>query len=103
MEFNKSIIGPLVDPQISITKNHPVTNVEVGLHDRQFERMCVDMGVSEYDLNADRTMKTGLSVEHTVEPELNTNDFNLDPDSPTKSTNPGNDFDLDLDISSFEP
>jgi hypothetical protein len=102
MEFNKSIIGPLVDPQISIMKNHPVTNIEVGLNDRNFERMCVDMGVSQHDLNADRTMKTGQSIEHAVEPELDANDFNLDLDSPIESTNPDSDFDLDLDLSGFE-
>lgn len=102
MEFNKSIIGPLVDPQISIIKNHPVTNIEVALNDRKFEQLCVEMGVSQHDLNADRSLKTGQSIEHAVEPELDANDFNLDLDTPIESTSPGNDFDLDLDLSGFE-
>jgi len=96
MKFNNSIIGPMVDPQLAIIKNHPVTNAEVSLNDRNFERICVDMGVSQHDLNADRTMQTGQSVEHTVEPEVNVNDFNFEQLNNDDGIDPGMDFNLDL-------
>lgn len=96
MEFNRSIIGPIVDPQIAILKNHPVTNSEVGLNDRSFERLCIDMGVSQHDLNADRSMRTGQSIEQAVEPEVNASDFNFENMNKENSFDSGLDFDLDL-------
>ena len=103
MKFNESIIGPLVDPQLALMKNHPVANVEVGLNDAVFEKKCKEMGVSEYELNADRVMQTGKSVVRTQVPELDFGeDFNLNPSSKSSKEGLQPNSDFDLDFTDFE-
>ncbi|MGF1826858.1 hypothetical protein [Vibrio splendidus] len=102
MKFNESIIGPLVDPQVALVKNHPVANVEVGLNDAVFEKKCKEMGVSEYELNADRVMQTGKSVVRTQVPELDFGDIgedfklNISSESGPEGQQPNSDFNLDF-------
>lgn len=107
MKFNQSIIGPLVDPQVALVKNHPVANVEVGLNDAAFEKKCMEMGVSPYELNADRIMQTGKSIARTPTPELEFGsagtdfdiNFSLEADTGGQQQSQ---TDFDLDFSNFD-
>lgn len=106
MKFNNSIIGPLVDPQMHILRNHPASNREVGLNDAKFEHMCLQIGVSEYALNTDRALKTGHSIEHTQVPELDFSEL-FNEATPSKPSNDGNSpsqptQDLSFDIGGFD-